>query len=359
MAAGSVLCLEYEGWYEADLAAFHEESLDGCFEMALEGVGQLQEQCLELDEPGEARVSLTRSSGSCPADLEDDSLRVRTVALDEARTTIEFQLERLLRTPGWMLEELIVPSGETLAIVEGVSVTLTMGLRMTASDEPMAWVDGMISTTAGEGAAEDEGTDLVVSLAPDEIAEIEIEVGDQAAEAVTLEAVPLSSLGAFEIVAFHGYRAEEETDEVSGFRAFARDELGRPVRGVPAKWRVVQGDVELSESTGTDPDYAFVEGPCHEPGSEPLSQATIVEAEVDGEVRSIEWLYVSQQCPSDEEEEEGDAALGCACSASGSSPGSPTWAWLCLVFLISRGYRRPTVTVISSRPDGATKKELR
>lgn len=355
IAVGSEVCFEHEGWFDTELGAFHEDALTGCFDIVGLGVGQLEGRCLLLDDPGDAVVSFVRTSASCPGDLPDDAVEIRAVALAQTQTAIDFFMEDRLETPGWTLEQLAPASGETLAVVEGVGVTLMATLRTMDTDEHTAWTHGRLSATTTVSAPQDGGMVISVQLSPGQVGQLELSVAEEAAPVALLEAVPVASLRDFAIVSLIWPESPYRPAEVMVLRAFARDEAGRPVRGVPAQWRVVQGDIELRPLELTldpdyDPDYVAVEGPCHE-GEDPIEQMVIVEAELEGEVRSVAWTYVSSACLPDVPEpppvadDDGgiadeDASRGCACSASDTGDHSLAWTWLGLVGGVLR--RRPS-----------------
>ena len=332
VAVGSELCLHYQGWSSDGLT--HSEPsnvLDDCYEWSAEGVARLEDGCLSLEEPGQTTLRLQRSSSSCPAELVDDEVVVRAVAPEGLHTTVEYWVEDFTQPEGWTREELTMAPGEAVPVVEGTPVTLPLGLRTIDTDELTAWTHGGVPVSPADSDSEPFEQSVRVELGPGERQDVSIRVGGIDIAPVTLESVPQSSLRDFELLLFRN----EELPGYAALRAFARDEQGRPVRGVPVQWHLVEGAVDLSPADDSEVDYTLAEFECHEPGEEPAARVITVEATFGGEVHSVTWEEAEVECSAVEAE-----PVGCGCSSTDSRPQWPRWTLLGMVVAAIRPRRR-------------------
>ncbi|MEM7159438.1 MAG: MYXO-CTERM sorting domain-containing protein [Myxococcota bacterium] len=332
MAVGSEVCLHFQGWFEEDLFTRHQSDIDDCFELSAEGVAELEGRCLSLDEPGETTVHLRRTSVSCPGDLSDDTLVIRAVAPEQLRTAVYYDFETITEPDGWTREQLVVAPGEVVPVVEGASLSIEVGLQTRDSNENVAWTHGDVLVTPADPVDDPESQPVELRLAPGETRALSLRVGGVETEPAILEAVPASSLQDFELLLF----LDEDYPGFAGLRAFARDDQGRPVQGVPARWSLVEGDVKFSASDVDPSTYAHTEIECHEPGREPVVHTLSVEARLGDEVRTVTWEQSSAACSL----EEPTADAGCGCSSTGPSPKWPQWTFLGMVVAALRPRRR-------------------
>lgn len=354
MAVGSRVCLDYEGWYEADLSSFHEESLAGCFDVAAQGPATLEDRCMQVDGAGAITVDLSRTSAACPGDLPSDAVRFEGIALADTRTSVEYLVESYaaampdLDTPGFEPEDLMVTGGAPVPVVAGEEVYLWLGLRRPADDATVAWTRGQVVVEGATSIAigdEPVSHEAIVQLSGDTTADVAIELEGARAQPAVVEAVAVDTLTDLQIVAFVAPARDGVPDHPTILRALALDPQGRPVRGVPVTWRVAQGEVELGSLFEGMADYVDVGVAC----DSPESQEVTVQAQLGEATAELQWTAYASTCTADEDSippididsdddggdaEGGDEAaddgdlLGCGCTSGRSKRAWPLWTLL-------------------------------
>ncbi len=354
VAVGSRMCLDYEGWYEADGSSFHEESLNGCFDVAATGPATLSERCVEVDAAGPISVDLARTTAECPGNLTSDTLHFEGLALADAHASVEYVIESYaatmpdLTTPGFAMEDLAVAAGAPVPVVAGEEVYLWLGLRRSADEASVAWTHGQLVV---EGASsrpigdEPAAHEAIVQLMGDGTADVSIELEGARSQPAVIEAVAADALTDLEIVPFVAPAADSIPDHPTILRALARDPRGRPVLGVPVTWSVVEGEVALTPLLGEGmTDYVGLDIACDSPDT----QAVTVQAQLGDQVVRYQWTAYAATCTEDippidpggamDDDDGGttgddagaddDDLLGCGCASSRSSRAWPLWTLL-------------------------------
>ena len=354
VAVGSRVCLNYEGWYDADGSQFHEDSLTGCFDVAASGAGTVSERCVDIDGAGEIIVDLSRTTTECPGNLQSDTVRFDGLPLADARASVEYLVESYaattpdLTTPGFAPEDLVVTGGAPVPVVAGEEVYLWLGLRRGSDDAAVAWTHGQVVV---EGATyvpiggEASPQEAIVQLSGDTTADVSIELEGAQSQPAVIEAVDVDVLTDLQIVPFVVPARDGIPDHPTILRALARDPQGRPVLGVPVAWSVVEGELELGTLLGEGmADYVDVDVAC----DSPKSQAVSVQAQLGEQIVTYEWTAYAATCGEDEDSlgpidvdldddggttgdggaAEDDGLLGCSCASSRSSRAWPLWTLL-------------------------------
>jgi len=228
-------------------------------------------------------------------------------------------------------ESLRNPDGEPFRVVAGEPFVFRVRLIEETSGEPVAWAsqDGSIevNTTAGDQVSVIEiGTGFAELAIPEgSEAEIGLTVGERTWSAGRVVGVPPSTVDSLVVVGAVYAEGQEGAGTPYAARAVLRDDQGRPVYGAPVTWKVIGGELALSQGFLDLPgaDYVELGDACIDPAdTSPRSMS--LKASYRGMSDRVEFSWDPPE-PEEAPNSEGwqpheSCSGGCSCRAAGPSP---------------------------------------
>jgi hypothetical protein len=378
---GTVICLEARHSLELEPGYEGPELGPECYATSVDGPVTLSEidgaSCYEFAEGGTLWTFEALDCAQSDAELEDDSLELRTVGPEAVQPRFFPWPEAGAAAWGWPTVPEEAPSdallafGEEVLIAAGQPVRLGVGMFEGATGGWAVWnpadtslelvpISGSAEVVpAGEGASgaffgegnETDPRSLRVRLGDGARAEVLMTLGDDSWSVAQLRGVPASRATSLDLsVAVSGEVYDYfRNDGPFAARAWARTSSGEIIHGAPIKWSVGEQAMSLRSATEeievyAGADYLAIADHCDPPTESVGPRHAVLRARLGVLSRSVEldWTYFEADEEDDAEWERSEKCVeptsGCGdCAVAGDTGPAPAWLG-CLLLLA--GVRR-------------------